>query len=184
RAGRAMVSETHSSSCSSQSSAEVASADSSSSRTPVAQGRASREASSGGTWPVSASTELRPVSTRSKGPRRSRTAARARAVASVSEPAKAGSVITTPWASTPTSRAQASASRPLSSGDGGPGGSHVRRPARAPPPPAVGVQPELEALAPEPAVGPQRHRLERRDLLDQHGDAEGGHAGGGYGLAP
>ena len=37
-------------------------------RTPVRNGRSSNSASSGPTWPVSASTELRPVSTRSNGP--------------------------------------------------------------------------------------------------------------------
>ena len=61
--------------------------------TPVAKGRSSSWASSGPTWPVSASTELRPHSTRSNSPMRSRAAARARAVARVSLPAKAGSLI-------------------------------------------------------------------------------------------
>ncbi len=37
-------------------------------RTPVANGRSRSSASSGPTWPVSASTELRPTSTRSNGP--------------------------------------------------------------------------------------------------------------------
>ena len=39
-------------------------------RTPVRNGRSSSSASSGPTWPVSASTELRPASTRSNGPSR------------------------------------------------------------------------------------------------------------------
>ena len=44
---------------------------------PPAKGRSSSSATSGPTWPVSASIELRPTSTRSKGPSRRRAAARA-----------------------------------------------------------------------------------------------------------
>ena len=59
-------------------------------RTPLAKGRSSSSASSGPTCPVSPSMELRPRRTRSKGPAARSAAARARAVARVSEPAKAG----------------------------------------------------------------------------------------------
>ena len=63
---------------------------SSSARTPLANGRSSSSATSGPTCPVSPSMELRPSRTRSKGPAARSAAARARAVARVSEPAKAG----------------------------------------------------------------------------------------------
>ena len=92
---------------------------SSSRRTPLAKGRSSSSASSGPTWPVSPSMELRPSSTRSKGPAARRTAARARAVASVSEPAKAGS-----QACRPASAPQATASRRTSSASGRPERHH------------------------------------------------------------
>ena len=89
-------------------------------RTPVRNGRSRSSASSGGTWPVSASTEWRPDRIRSKGPVRRSAAASARAVARVSEPAKAGSVMMTPSVSAPRSSPQAIASRSESSALGGP----------------------------------------------------------------
>ena len=64
-----------------------------------------------------------PTSTRSKDPSHSCAAASARAVASVSDPAKAGSVI-----STPSSAPQAIASRRQSSADGGPSVNTVQVP--------------------------------------------------------
>ena len=149
-------------------------------RTPVRNGRSSSSASSGPTWPVSASTELRPVSTRSNGPSRSSAAASACAVASVSEPANAGSVTSTPSMSTSRSRPHAIASRSVSSAGGGPsvntvtrepgalGGELDRLAHRAP---AVRVHLELDAVAAQPSVGPELHLLELRDLLHQHRDA-------------
>ena len=60
-------------------------------RTPLAKGWSRSWASSGPTCPVSPSTVLRPRRTTSNGPAASSTAARARAVARVSEFANAGS---------------------------------------------------------------------------------------------
>ena len=65
-------------------------------RTPPAKGRSRSSATSGPTWPVSPSMELRPRSTRSKGPAARARAVRARAVASVSDPANASSQTWTP----------------------------------------------------------------------------------------
>ena len=89
-------------------------------RAPVTNGRSSRWASSGPTCPVSASTEFRPTSTRSKDSPSPSAAESARAVARVSDPANAGSVIRTPSISTSRSSPQATASRRLSSAAGGP----------------------------------------------------------------
>ena len=88
---------------------------SSSSRTPGANGRPRSSATSGPTWPVSASNEFRPHSTRSNGPSAVMAAARARAVARVSEPAKRGSQR---W--TPRVAPQASISRSAAAAVGGP----------------------------------------------------------------
>ena len=152
-------------------------------RTPVRNGRSSSCASSGGTWPVSASTELRPASTRSNGPVASMVAASARAVASVSEPANAASVTSTPSIATSRSSPHATASRTASSAAGGPSVITVTDP------PcvsrerhrlgngstAVGVHLQLETLAHEATVGSELHRLELRDLLDQGRDPKGWH---------
>lgn len=100
-----------------------ASPSTSSSRTAARRGRSRSSASSAGTWAVSASTELRPQRTRSRGPRWRRAAARARAVARVSLPARAGSVT-----STPSVAPQAIASRRQSSAEGGPRVRTVHRP--------------------------------------------------------
>ncbi len=89
-------------------------------RTPVRNGTSRSSAISGPTCPVSASTELRPVSTRSNAPACASAAASAFAVASVSEPAKAGSVTCTPVMSTSRSSPHAIASRNVSSAGGGP----------------------------------------------------------------
>ena len=94
-----------------------------SSRTAASRGRSRSSASSAGTWAVSASTELRPQTTTSTPPRARTAAARARAVARVSLPAKAGSVTRTP-----SSAPQAIASRRLSSAEGGPRVRTVQRP--------------------------------------------------------
>lgn len=88
--------------------------------TPATKGRSRSWASCGGTCPVSASSEFRPVSTTSNGPSRSIAAANACAVAMVSLPAKAGSVTWTPRISTPRSSPQASASRSTSCAAVGP----------------------------------------------------------------
>jgi hypothetical protein len=72
---------------------------------------------------VSASTELRPINTRSKVPSVSIAAASALAVAQVSLPAKAGSVMCTPW-----SAPKAMASRSTLSALGGPSVMTVRVP--------------------------------------------------------
>ncbi len=129
-AGRVTVASTHSSSCSSRTSTWPSPRVSS--RTPVANGRSRSWASWGPTCPVSASTELRPTRTRSNAPSRSSTAASALAVASVSEPAKAGSVTNTPSTSRPDWAPQAMASRRQSSADGGPRVSTVTEPAVVP----------------------------------------------------
>ncbi len=92
-------------------------------RTPLAKGRSSSSASSGPTCPVSPSMELRPSRTRSKGPAARRAAARARAVARVSEPAKAAS-----QTCSPSSAPQATASRRTSSAPGGPSVTTVQEP--------------------------------------------------------
>ena len=84
-------------------------------RTPLAKGRSSSSATSGPTWPVSPSMELRPSSTRSKGPAARSAAASARALASVSDPANASS-----QTCSPESAPQATASRSASSALGGP----------------------------------------------------------------
>src|SRR5262249_32720833 len=96
-------------------------------RTPVRNGRSSSSAISAGTCPVSASTEVRPVSTSSNGPSRRNSAASARAVASGSEPANAGSVTSTASMSTSRARPHATASRSVSSADGGPSVKTVTR---------------------------------------------------------
>ena len=92
-------------------------------RTPLAKGRSSSSASSGPTCPVSPSMELRPRRMRSNGPAARSTAARARAVARVSEPAKAAS-----QACSPASAPQATASRRTSSAPGGPSVTTVQVP--------------------------------------------------------
>ncbi len=94
-------------------------------RTPLRNGTSQSCASSGPTWPVSASTELRPTSTRSKGPPEWRATcasalASACAVARVSEPPNAGSVTSTPSMSTSCSSPHAIDSRSASSAAGGP----------------------------------------------------------------
>ena len=112
-AGRSTSTRTHSSSCSSR--AWTVSPSTSSWRAPVRRGSPSISANWTGTWPVSASTELRPQSTRSQGPPRSSAAASARAVARVSLPAKAGSET---WM--PPLQPHRIASRSTVSADGGP----------------------------------------------------------------
>ena len=112
-AGRSTSARTHSSSCSSQ--ACTVSPSTSSSRAPVRRGSCSSSATWAGTWPVSASTELRPQSTRSHGPPRSSAAASARAVARVSLPANAGSDTCRPPV-----QPHRIASRSTVSADGGP----------------------------------------------------------------
>ena len=81
-AGRSSSACIHPSSCSQRACTRVPS--SARWRTPVRNGRSSSSASSAGTCPVSASTELRPVRIRSNGPARRTAADNACAVASVS----------------------------------------------------------------------------------------------------
>ena len=152
-------------------------------RTPVRNGRSSSSASSGGTWPVSASTELRPAITRSNGPVASIVAASARAVASVSEPANAASVTSTPSIATSRSSPHATASRTESSAAGGPSATTVTEPpcsstsatAWATARRQYGFISSSSPSRTRRPSGPELHRLELRDLLDEGGDPEGWH---------
>ena len=192
-AGRSVSACTHPSSCSQRACTTPCSGSTLRWRIPVRKGRSSSSASSGPTWPVSASTELRPTRTRSNDPSCSSAAARARAVASVSDPANAGSETSTP------SAVDAALDRPGERlaqhvlGRRWPEGHERHRvPAgvvsgvahngvgverlrqlhrlrhRAP---AVGVHLEVEALTLESTVGAELHLLERRDLLDEGRDS-------------
>ena len=117
-AGRSTSTRSHSSSCSKRVDRPVlppSAVRSSNSRTPTSRGRSSSSATWAGTWPVSASTELRPHSTRSQGPVASSAATTARAVASVSLPANTGSVT---WI--PSAQPHKIASRKIESAEFGP----------------------------------------------------------------
>ena len=151
-------------------------------RTPLAKGRSSSSATSGPTCPVSPSMELRPSSTRSKGPAVRSAAARARAVASVSEPANASSQMCSPE-----SAPQANASRRTSSASGGPRVTTVQEPPlwRASVTPCAtarrqyGVHLGNDAVADQAPVL-QVQRFGDRDLLDERGHAQRVTRGAGH----
>ena len=147
----------------------------SSTLTPPRNGRSSSSATHGPTWPVSASTELRPDRMRSNGPERSSAATSARAVASVSLPANAGSVIEHAAISSPgdgLAQRVLGRRRPECEDRAGAAGLAGQLDALADGAPAVGVHLEVEPVATQHSARAELHLLDPRNLLDQDGNAQ------------